>query len=41
MTARVLVERDLPIPMRDGVITRADLYRPDDLLQRTPYGNGS
>jgi uncharacterized protein len=44
MTARVLVERDLPIPMRDGVITRADLYRPDGdeplpvLLQRTPYG---
>ena len=44
MTARLLVERDLPIPMRDGVITRADLYRPDTdeplpvLLQRTPYG---
>lgn len=46
MTARILVERDLAVPMRDGVITRADLYRPERdeplpvLLQRTPYGKG-
>jgi putative CocE/NonD family hydrolase len=37
------VERDLPIAMRDGVILRADLYRPDGdrpvpaILSRTPY----
>ena len=30
MANRILVERNLVIPMRDGVITRADLYRPDE-----------
>lgn len=39
----VIVERDVPIPMRDGVSMQADVWRPDDdlrhpvLLQRTPY----
>ena len=37
------VETDLVVPMRDGTVLRADLYRPDGpgpypvLLQRTPY----
>jgi hypothetical protein len=37
-------ERDLGVPMRDGVILRADLYRPapegryPTLVYRTPYG---
>ncbi|MCD6518835.1 MAG: CocE/NonD family hydrolase [Anaerolineae bacterium] len=41
---RVIVERDVAVPMRDGVILRANVYRPDEegrfpvLLQRTPYG---
>jgi uncharacterized protein len=39
----VKVERDVPATMRDGVILRADIYRPDSigtfpvLLKRTPY----
>jgi len=42
----LIVERDVEIKMRDGVILRADVYRPDTpeplpvLLQRTPYGKG-
>jgi putative CocE/NonD family hydrolase len=42
MTA-VIVERDVLIPMRDGVAMQADIWRPADvgrypvLLQRTPY----
>ena len=46
MANRILVEHNLAIPIRDGMITRADLYRPDGdqplpvLLQRTPYGKG-
>lgn len=37
------VERDLVIPMRDGIGLRADVYRPASgrwpaLVQRTPYG---
>jgi putative CocE/NonD family hydrolase len=41
--SRLRVERDAPMPMRDGVILRADIYRPDAggkfpaLLMRTPY----
>ena len=37
------VETDLAVPMRDGTVLRADVYRPDGpgpypvLLQRTPY----
>ena len=37
------VETDVPVPMRDGTILYADIYRPDGpgpfpvILQRTPY----
>ncbi|MDE2891672.1 MAG: CocE/NonD family hydrolase [Chloroflexota bacterium] len=44
---RVVVEKNIEIPMRDGVILRADLYRPEDadepgkavpgIVTRTPY----
>jgi uncharacterized protein len=40
----VRLETDIPIPMRDGTVLRAELYRPDTparlpaLLMRTPYG---
>ena len=40
----LIVQRDVDIRMRDGIITRADIYRPAGdgpfpvLLQRTPYG---
>lgn len=43
MTVRVVLERDVDVPMRDGTLLRADVYRPDDaeahpvLVQRTPY----
>ena len=46
MTKSILVERDIPISMRDGVRLYADIYRPNlsqpvpVLLQRTPYGKG-
>jgi predicted acyl esterase len=39
----LLVQRDVAVPMRDGVLTRADVYRPADagpcpaILLRTPY----
>ena len=39
----VTVERNAPTPMRDGVVLRADVYRPEAagsypvLIQRTPY----
>ena len=41
-TATVVVERNVEIPMRDGVVLRADVYRPSEgrwpvLVQRTPY----
>ena len=43
-----VIERDVPVPMRDGVVLRADVYRPADdatgpwpvLLERTPYDKG-
>jgi uncharacterized protein len=41
-----IIERDIPVTMRDGVILRADVYRPQIvsrqpvLLTRTPYGKG-
>ncbi len=41
---KLIVERNVAVPMRDGTILRADVYRPDGpgpfpvLLQRTPYG---
>lgn len=40
----VVVELDVPVPMRDGTILRADVWRPDRggpypvLVWRTPYG---
>ena len=40
---RIVVEKNIEVPMRDGIILRADLYRPDSpdklpvLLNRTPY----
>ena len=38
-----LIERDVPVPMRDGIVLRADVWRPAEdgrypiLLQRLPY----
>ena len=46
-TTNYAVRRDVPIPMRDGVILRADHYAPDTstpsgtLLVRCPYGRGA
>ena len=40
----VVIERDVPAVMRDGVVLRADVHRPDGggpypvLVSRTPYG---
>ncbi len=40
---RLVIDRDVPIDMRDGTVLRADVYRPESddklpvLLQRTPY----
>ena len=40
---RIVVERNVPVPMRDGTILRADVWHADDgrrhpvLLQRLPY----
>ncbi len=40
---RVLVEKNVPIPLRDGVTTYADVFRPADgltvpcIVTRTPY----
>jgi uncharacterized protein len=42
----IKVERDVPVPMRDGVVLRADVFRPSGsgpfpvLVMRTPYGKG-
>ena len=41
--SRVVVDYDVPVPMRDGTVLLADVYRPDGpgawpaLLQHTPY----
>jgi putative CocE/NonD family hydrolase len=40
---RVLVDLDVPVPMRDGITLRANVYRPPEgrwpvLLTRLPYG---
>lgn len=43
----VQMERDVAVPMRDGVMLRADVYRPDAdgpfpvILTRTPYNKGT
>lgn len=40
----IIVEKDVAVPMRDGVVLRANVFRPDSpgqfpgLLRRTPYG---
>lgn len=40
---RVIIQQNVPVKMRDGIILRADIYRPDAqgtfpvLLERTPY----
>jgi putative CocE/NonD family hydrolase len=40
----LIVEKNVPVPMRDGVVLRADVHRPDapgkfpTLVYRTPYG---
>jgi putative CocE/NonD family hydrolase len=42
--AAVIIETNVPVVMRDGVVLRADVHRPDDggpypvLVSRTPYG---
>ena len=42
----MLVERDVPIEMDDGIVLRADVFRPDDGLEHPalmtygPYGKG-
>ena len=42
----IIIERNVPVPMRDGVILRTDVHRPDRggsypvLVMRTPYGKG-
>ncbi|UCD38828.1 MAG: CocE/NonD family hydrolase, partial [Fidelibacterota bacterium] len=44
MISSIRIDRDVPMAMRDGVILRADVYRPDDaekhpaIVTRTPYG---
>ncbi len=43
----MIIERDVPVPMRDGVVLRANVFRPDTsgrfpaLLTRTPYGKAA
>lgn len=42
----IIVELDVPVPVRDGTMLRADVYRPEEgpspgLLMRTPYGKAS
>ena len=46
-TGGIIVERDVMVPARDGVLLATDLYRPDDagpfpvLLERTPYNKSA
>lgn len=43
MTASIRIDREVPVPMRDGTVLRAEVWRPDDdrahpaILERTPY----
>src|SRR5215217_234386 len=47
MAASLIIDRDVKVPMRDGVQLAADVYRPSEagkypvLLQRTPYGKST
>ena len=42
----LIIDKDVPVPMRDGTVLRADVYRPATagkypvILQRTPYNKG-
>ena len=43
MTDSIRIDKNIPLTMRDGVVLRADVYRPDDnekypaIILRTPY----
>src|SRR5690242_10043355 len=43
----ILIEKNVPVPMRDGVVLATDVYRPADgaplpvLIQRLPYNKES
>ena len=43
----VIVKRNIAVPMRDGTVLRADVWRPDSegnfpvLIERTPYDKTS
>ena len=43
MGTRIIIEKDIDVPMRDGCVLKADLFRPDTpdklpvLVNRTPY----
>ena len=47
MSFEMVIERDVPIPLGDGVCLAGDVYRPNDgarhptLVHRTPYGKGN
>lgn len=42
----MIIERDVPIPMEDGLILRADVFRPESdgphpvIMTLGPYGKG-
>jgi predicted acyl esterase len=42
----MIIERDLPVPMDDGLVLRADIYRPDTnapvpvIMTHGPYSKG-
>ena len=44
MVDRLVMDKNVAMPMRDGVVLRGDIYRPDGqqpvpaILVRTPYG---
>ena len=44
--SNLIIDKDVPVPMRDGTVLRADVYRPATageypvILQRTPYNKG-
>jgi putative CocE/NonD family hydrolase len=46
-TTKLTVDRDVAVPMRDGVVLRADVYRPEGagpvpaIVNRTPYDRSS
>jgi putative CocE/NonD family hydrolase len=43
MSASIRIDREVPVPLRDGTVLRAEVWRPDDdrphpaVLVRTPY----